>query len=95
MLRTQASPNPKAQYESYVSGDVYGSNDEPYPSDIYGSDWIYGSNQGAKCSSWNGKACGAGETANVGRGPGSCNSNNDCPCCAPFCSKYGYCQNYQ
>ena len=50
---------------------------------------------GAKCSSWNGKACGAGETANVGRGPGSCNSNNDCPCCAPFCSKYGYCQNYQ
>jgi len=51
--------------------------------------------QSAKCSSWNGKACGAGETANVGRGPGSCNSNNDCPCCAPFCSKYGYCQNYQ
>ena len=50
---------------------------------------------GAKCSSWNGKACGVGDTANVGRGPGSCDSNNDCPCCAPFCSKYGYCQNYQ
>ena len=46
MLRTQASPNPKAQYESYWSEDGYGSNDEPYPSDIYGSEWIYGSNQG-------------------------------------------------
>jgi len=55
--------------------------------------WAKG--KGAKCSSWNGKACGVGETANVGRGPGSCDSNNDCPCCAPFCSKYGYCQNYQ
>ena len=30
----------------------------------------------------------------VGRGAGSCNSNRNCPCCAPFCSKAGYCQNH-
>jgi len=46
-----------------------------------------------KCLSWNGKACSGADTVNVGRGPGSCNSDNDCPCCAPFCSKHGYCQN--
>jgi len=46
-----------------------------------------------KCSSWNGLACTGADTANVGRGPGSCNSDNDCPCCAPFCSRHGYCQN--
>ena len=34
MLRTQASPNPKAQYEPYYSGDGYGSSGS-YPSDIY------------------------------------------------------------
>ena len=37
--------------------------------------------------------CGGDDTVDVGRGPGSCNSNVDCPCCAPFCSLSGYCQN--
>ena len=31
----------------------------------------------------------------VGRGSGSCNSDCDCPLCAPFCSTSGYCQNHQ
>ena len=31
----------------------------------------------------------------VGRGAGSCNSDCDCPLCAPFCSTSGYCQNHQ
>ena len=31
----------------------------------------------------------------VGRGSGSCNSDCDCPLCAPFCSTWGYCQNHQ
>ena len=44
------------------------------------------------CDSWNGKNCGVEDTVDVGRGHGSCNSNVDCPCCAPFCSKAGYCQ---
>ena len=45
------------------------------------------------CTSWNGKACTDSDTVDVGRGAGSCNSNTDCPCCAPFCSASGYCQN--
>ena len=32
---------------------------------------------------------------NVGRGSGSCNTDCDCPPCAPFCSNSGYCQNHQ
>ena len=31
----------------------------------------------------------------VGRGSGSCNSDCDCPLCAPYCSTSGYCQNHQ
>ena len=44
------------------------------------------------CTSWNGNACTGSDTVDVGRGAGSCNSNTDCPCCAPFCSTSGYCQ---
>ena len=44
------------------------------------------------CNTWNGIECGDQDTVDVGRGPGSCNSNLGCPCCAPFCSKEGYCQ---
>ena len=44
------------------------------------------------CTSWNGKVCTSNDTVDVGRGEGSCNSNLDCPCCAPFCSSAGYCQ---
>ena len=44
------------------------------------------------CIRWNGKVCTGDDTVDVGRGPGSCNSNVDCPCCAPFCSSSGYCQ---
>ena len=44
------------------------------------------------CSSWNGKVCGSDDRVDVGRGDGSCNSNKDCPCCAPYCSEAGYCQ---
>ena len=44
------------------------------------------------CSTWNGVECGAADTVDVGRGLGSCNSNLDCPCCAPYCSKEGFCQ---
>ena len=36
--------------------------------------------------------CTSNDTVDVGRGEGSCNSNLDCPCCAPFCSSAGYCQ---
>ena len=32
---------------------------------------------------------------NVGRGSGSCNTDCDCPLCAPYCSTSGYCQNHQ
>ena len=46
------------------------------------------------CKSWNGKTCTHDDKVDVGRGAGSCNSNNDCPCCAPFCSKEGYCQTH-
>ena len=46
----------------------------------------------ASCTSWNGKVCTSNDTVDVGRGEGSCNSNLDCPCCAPFCSSAGYCQ---
>ena len=28
----------------------------------------------------------------VSSGSGSCNTDCDCPLCAPFCSKWGYCQ---
>ena len=44
------------------------------------------------CNSWNGKECSDKDSVNAGRGPGSCNSNFGCPCCAPFCSNEGYCQ---
>ena len=40
---------------------------------------------------WNGKGC--KDPVDVGRGPGSCNTDCDCPLCAPFCSKHGFCQN--
>ena len=46
------------------------------------------------CKSWNGKACTEDDKVDVGRGVGSCKSNRNCPCCAPFCSKAGYCQNH-
>ena len=46
------------------------------------------------CKSWNGKACTEDDKVDVGRGAGSCKSNRNCPCCAPFCSKAGYCQNH-
>ena len=46
-----------------------------------------------RCTSWNGKSCTEDDSVDVGRGPGSCNSNLDCPCCSPFCSVSGYCQN--
>merc|ERR1712154_121686 len=42
---------------------------------------------------WNGRGCGAEDRVDVGRGSGSCNTDCDCPCCAPFCSRAGYCQN--
>ena len=29
----------------------------------------------------------------VGRGSGSCSTDCDCPCCSPYCSRSGYCQN--
>jgi len=45
-----------------------------------------------RCLSWNGITCTDNDTVDVGRGPGSCDSNLDCPCCAPFCSTSGYCQ---
>ena len=32
------------------------------------------------------------DTVDVGRGTGSCNTNCDCPGCAPFCSNSGFCQ---
>jgi len=45
---------------------------------------------------WSGRGCRPGETVDVGRGSGSCNTDCDCPLCAPFCSKSGgYCQNHQ
>ena len=44
------------------------------------------------CTSWNGKFCTDDDTVDVGRGSGSCNTNLECPCCAPFCAKSGYCQ---
>lgn len=63
---------------------------------------IFNSNQGranqttfsltGSCTSWNGKFCTDDDTVDVGRGSGSCNTNLDCPCCAPFCAKSGYCQ---
>ena len=31
----------------------------------------------------------------VGRGPGSCDTDCDCPLCSPFCSTSGYCQNHK
>ena len=40
---------------------------------------------------WNGKGC--KDPVDVGRGKGSCNTDCDCPLCAPFCSTSGYCQN--
>merc|ERR1711874_519233 len=44
---------------------------------------------------WSGKRCREDESVDVGRGAGSCNSDCDCPLCAPFCSTSGYCQNHQ
>merc|ERR1711936_650423 len=45
---------------------------------------------------WSGKRCREEETVDVGRGSGSCNSDCDCPLCAPYCSSSGgYCQNHQ
>ena len=45
---------------------------------------------------WSGRGCRPGETVDVGRGSGSCNTDCDCPLCAPFCSKSGgFCQNHQ
>merc|ERR1711997_455112 len=44
---------------------------------------------------WSGKRCREEETVDVGRGSGSCNSDCDCPLCAPYCSTSGYCQNHQ
>merc|ERR1711936_692868 len=48
---------------------------------------------------WSGKRCREDESVDVGRGSGSCNSDCDCPLCAPYCSwniigGY-YCQNHQ
>ena len=44
---------------------------------------------------WSGRGCREDETVDVGRGSGSCNSDCDCPLCAPYCSNPGYCQNHQ
>merc|ERR1711936_1345209 len=44
---------------------------------------------------WSGKRCREDESVDVGRGSGSCNSDCDCPLCAPYCSTSGYCQNHQ
>ena len=44
---------------------------------------------------WSGKRCREEETVDVGRGAGSCNSDCDCPLCAPYCSTSGYCQDHQ
>merc|ERR1711874_823650 len=44
---------------------------------------------------WSGQNCGEDESVDVGRGTGSCNSDCDCPLCAPYCSTSGYCQNHQ
>ena len=45
---------------------------------------------------WSGRGCRPGETVDVGRGSGSCNTDCDCPLCAPFCSRSGgFCQNHQ
>ena len=41
---------------------------------------------------WNGLECKV--SVDVGRGQGSCNTDCDCPLCAPFCSRDGgFCQN--
>jgi len=42
---------------------------------------------------WSGVRCNNDDTVDVGNGPGSCNSDCDCPSCAPFCNNYGYCKN--
>jgi len=42
---------------------------------------------------WNGRGC--KDPVDVGRGPGSCNTDCDCPLCSPFCSTSGYCQNHK
>ena len=44
---------------------------------------------------WSGRRCREDEAVIVGRGSGSCNTDCDCPLCAPFCSRSGYCQNHQ
>merc|ERR1711953_1112403 len=44
---------------------------------------------------WSGRGCREEESVDVGRGSGSCNSDCDCPLCAPYCSTSGYCQNHQ
>ena len=40
---------------------------------------------------WNGEMCGPGLEVDVGRGPGSCNSDCDCLPCSPFCNSGGFC----
>ena len=44
---------------------------------------------------WSGRGCREDERVDVGRGSGSCNTDCDCPLCAPYCSTSGYCQNHQ
>ena len=62
----------------YFLVDLNGINANPY--------------RGVYRPKWNGRQCGSQDTVDVGRGKGSCNTDCDCPRCAPFCSKYGYCQ---
>ena len=49
------------------------------------------------CTSWNNRECHDEDAVYCGpRGDrGSCYSNRDCPCCAPFCSGSGYCHKTQ
>jgi hypothetical protein len=44
---------------------------------------------------WNGRACRDSDKVDAGRGAGSCDNDNGCPACAPFCSRSGYCQNHR
>lgn len=40
---------------------------------------------------WNGEECAPGHEVDVGRGPGSCDSDCQCQPCAPFCNAQGFC----
>ena len=44
---------------------------------------------------WSGVVCGEEDAVDVGRGSGSCDTDCDCPLCAPYCSTAGYCQDHQ